>query len=70
MYQKTIAAILQRLGRTDIDPRHVEAYIRLEHSTPDGLSFDRFVSETKIGIACVDAGGRNRAEQTAKSFGL
>ena len=52
------------------DPRHIEAYIRLAHSTLDGLSREQFRKEVEIGKACYHAAGHADAERCAKSFGL
>ena len=52
------------------DPRHIEAFMRSEHPTLDGLSAARFRSEVKIACLCVDEGGVEMAEKIAKSFGL
>lgn len=52
------------------DPRHVEAYMRLEHRTLDGLSKSQFKREVEIGVACVREGGVVEAEACAASFGL
>jgi len=70
MYQTTIKSILTALKRTDIDPRHIEGYMRLQYSTLDHLSSQVFVDETKIGIECVDVGGAESAEANAQSYGL
>lgn len=51
------------------DPRHVEAFMRSEHPTLDGLSPSRFRSEVRLACACIDEGGIAMAEQVAKSFG-
>lgn len=69
-YQETITMIAETMGRPDVDPRHVEGYMRIEHSTLDGLSFEQFKREVKIGIACTDTDGVILAEQNARSFGL
>jgi hypothetical protein len=69
-YQKIIYDILVKLGRTDIDPRHVEGYMRLQYSTLDHLDHATFVSETRIGIDCVDLDGVQSAEDNALSYGL
>ena len=69
-YQSLIAEDLNRLNRTDIDPRHVEAYMRLQHGTLDHLSKNQFIEETKICIACIDEEGIEDAELLAKSFGI
>jgi hypothetical protein len=52
------------------DPRHVEAYMRIEHSTLDHLPLSRFRSEVRIACACIDQGGVDRAELLAKTFGF
>lgn len=51
------------------DPRHVEAWMRLENGTLGGLSPDHFKSEVKIATMCVDA-APERSEKLAKSYGL
>ena len=52
------------------DPRHVEAYMRVEHNTLDHLRPGRFAAEVRFAVACVDEGGLDMAERVAKSFGL
>lgn len=52
------------------DPRHVEAYMRLEHSTLDGLSAAQFRSEVAMAAECIRAGGVADAEGLALSYGL
>jgi hypothetical protein len=52
------------------DPRHIEAYMRLQYSTLDHLDNATFRREVKIACACVDDGGVEMAERTAQSFGL
>jgi hypothetical protein len=52
------------------DPRHIEAFMRSEHSTLDGLSPSRFRSEVRMAAACIDEGGVELAEKIARSFGL
>ncbi len=54
----------------DYDPRHVEAYMRLEHSTLDHLADWQFADEVKLCCECIDVGGLDEAEQCAQSFGL
>ena len=66
-YQKAISEMPEASG---YDPRHVEAFIRLEHSTLGGLTAGRFKKEVKIAVACIRAGGADAAERCAKSFGL
>lgn len=52
------------------DPRHIEAYVRLEYSTLGHLSRATLKREASIAMACVDADGREAAERCAQSFGL
>jgi hypothetical protein len=69
-YQQSIREEIARLGHIGIDPRHVEGYMRLEHSTLDGLSKKQFSDEVKIGIECTLADGEANAERNARSYGL
>jgi hypothetical protein len=65
--------ILERLrveGRPEIDPRHVEGYMRLDHATLDGIGAEEFADEVRIAITCIDEGGARQAEVLARSFGL
>ena len=57
-----------RAAVSDCDPRHVEAYMRLEFSTLDGLS-SRFAKEARAAAACVRE-DVDAAERLAKSYGL
>ena len=69
-YQQTIKNALANDYRIGYDPRHVEAFMRLEHRTLDGLSLPAFESEVGIAVQCIDSVGRDVSEQTARSFGL
>ena len=69
MYRKMIEQVLAQLGET-ADPRHVEAYIRVEHPTLDHLSAERFRSEVRIALSCIEMEGEAGAETLARSFGL
>ena len=69
-YYQAIREEIARQGHIGIDHRHVEGYMRLEHSTLDGLSRSQFSKEVNIGIQCVMADGEVNAEANAKSFGL
>jgi len=55
---------------TGTDPRHIEGYIRLAHSTVNDLSWPEIKREVRISLACIKEGGRDAAERNAKSFGL
>lgn len=54
----------------ELDPRHVEAYMRLEYGTLDHLSASRFASEARTAASCVVMGGTDEAESLAISYGL
>ena len=51
------------------DARHVEAYMRLEYSTLDGMSSQQFRAEVLHACKCIDADPK-QAEALAQSFGL
>ena len=55
---------------TGIDARHVEAYVRVAHSTINSLSWAELRREIKISVACIREGGVDAAERVALSFGL
>ena len=64
-YQRRIAE------RThDVDPRHVEAWMRLEHPTLDGLSAAELEREVDEAATLVRAAGPIESEALAASFGL
>ena len=64
----TYAERIQKLA-PKYDPRHVEAYLRLEYGTLDHLSPATFTKEVRIACQCIDA-DPDQAEQLARSFGL
>ena len=70
-YQQTIREEMARMGFVGAaDPRHIEAYMRLEHGTLDGLSRWQFRDEVVVGLECIRQGGVEAAERCALSFGL
>ena len=69
LYRKLILRELKKLGRTDIDPRHVEAWMRNEYGTLDGLSKSRFQDEVELSVDIIDADPKE-SEELARSFGL
>ena len=69
-YQQSIKKELSELGREEIDSRHIEAYMRLEHGTLDALSKKQFEEEIFICAACVDASTYVENEALARSYGL
>lgn len=52
-YQQAIRESMAKQGRVGAaDPRHVEAWMRVEHGTLDALSAGQFDREVMIGVAC------------------
>ena len=70
LYTQTIRELLAKTGNLGIDPRHVEVYMRLEHSTLDGLSPRQFRSEVLLSVSCIEIEGNAGAERLAQSYGL
>lgn len=70
MYQQMIREHAARLGRVGIDPRYVEAWMRVEHPTLDALGPSRFRDEVAVAIACIDAAEPGVSEALAESYGL
>lgn len=52
------------------DPRHIEAFMRLQYGTLDHIDPATFRSEVKIAVHCVEEGGVASAERLADSYGL
>ena len=52
------------------DPRHIEAFVRLEYSTLSHLPTSTLRREAKIAADCIRIGGAEEAESLAASFGL
>lgn len=69
-YAPFIEQTLAIKGRTDLDPRHIEAWIRVEHSTLDWISCERFDSEVEIAIDCCEQAGQRDSERLAVSYRL
>lgn len=55
---------------TEHDPRHIEAYMRLEYGTLDHLDIDTFKREVEIASACIQQAGIDASEDLARSYGL
>ena len=68
-YRETIRQDLARLGHVGMDPRAVEAWMRLEHSTLDGLDKRRWLSEIKVAVQCIKAAPEQSA-RLIRSMGL
>ena len=64
-YQRFIAEHV-----TDTDPRHVEAWMRVEHPTLDGLSRQEFTDAMYAALAAALDAGPEESEALAASFGL
>ena len=64
-YQRFIAE-----NTKDIDPRHVEAWMRLAHPTLDGLSRSEFLAAMYEALGQVQDAGPDESEALAASFGL
>lgn len=64
-YQRLIAERTK-----DVDPRHVEAWMRVEHPTLDGLSRQGFIDAMHTALAAVIDAGPEESEALAASFGL
>jgi hypothetical protein len=64
-YQRLIAE-----RAPEADGRHVEAWMRVEHPTLDGLSPERFAAEVDVALACIAEAGPVASEALAASFGL
>jgi hypothetical protein len=70
-YQQAIRETMAGLGRVGAaDPRHVEAWIRVEHGVLSGLSKSRFTAEVKTALDCIAAVPISESESLAQSFGL
>lgn len=63
-YQERIADF------TSYDPRHVEAFMRLQYGTLDHLDAATFETEVCIANACIAECGEGEAEALALSYGL
>jgi len=69
-YADTIMKVAKRLGRPAVNPRWVEAFMRLEYPSLNSVSPESFDREVKIGISCIDFVGPEKAERCAQSIGL
>lgn len=70
-WQEKIRLELAQQGHIErYAPRHIEAFIRIEHSTLDWMDKGRFALEVEIARKCIDAVGSETAEVCARSLGL
>ena len=71
MYAEMIRRDMAAVGRVGAaDPRHVEAWMRLEHGTLDALSAAAFRREVGLALACIEAAGSDDSEALAASYAL
>lgn len=70
IYQGMIRKELEFFGHYNIDPRHVEAMMRMNHKTLDSLSPELFIHEILTNVECLKYINPELVEETAKSFGL
>lgn len=66
-YEKEISKILEKHGRSDINPRHIEAWMFNYHGSLDHLSKQEFENDVKICIDCVDGCTKEESEELAIS---
>lgn len=52
------------------DPRHIEAFVRLQYGPLDHLDRNTLREEAKVAAQCVTVGGVDAAEELAVSYGL
>ncbi len=70
-YERVILDIMVETGHAgQYDPRHIEAFIRIELGTLDHLTRQEFRYQIAIARECVDIGGIRNAEDCAISFGM
>ena len=63
------AGVIGRLA-PDCDPAHVEAWMRVEHPTLDGLDAVRFTREVAVAVECIRHAGLAESDKLAHSYGL
>ena len=68
-YQERIREDLARLGHIGIDPKAVEAWMRLERGTLDNLSARQWIAEIKLAVACIIA-APGQSDRLIRSMGL
>jgi hypothetical protein len=68
-YQQAIREELARMGRIGVAPRHIEAFMRVEHSTLDGIT--NLAAAVRKAVRDYDAeDGANIGDRLAASYGL
>lgn len=70
LYQQRIREELEAMQLPAHDPRHVEAWMRVEHSTLDHLDGWAFRYAIRMAVLCLLAAGPEESEACAQSYGL
>ena len=66
LYQDRIAEIVG----PEYDPRHIEAFMRVQYGPLDHLPRDLFEADARFCAACLDEIGKDEGEKAARSYGL
>ena len=66
LYQRRIAEIVG----PNYDPRHIEAFMRVQYGTLDHLPADIFKADALFCTVCLDEIGKEEGEKVARSDGL
>lgn len=61
---------IELIAGPGIDPRHVEAWMRLKFSTLDGLGAADFRQEVREALQVMSAADPGQSERLALSYGL
>ncbi len=69
MYEQMIREECARQGHVGMNPKLIEAWMRLDHPCLDGLDKDQFAEEVAIAIACVKREPETSAK-LARSYGF
>lgn len=70
-HQENIRSVLAATGYSGkYRPHQIEAFMRLDRPTLDGLSPSQFRREVEIARRCIDASDPTEVEVVARSFGL
>jgi hypothetical protein len=69
-YQRLIRETLARLSRADLDPRHVEAFMRDEYGALGHLGGNCWNRAVSDAADLVERGGPKLAEDLAQALGL
>jgi hypothetical protein len=71
MYQDMIRRVQRRgHGLSTVEPRIVEAWMRLEHGTLDSMSASEFAEEVLVSEECARHSTAAENESLARSYGL